>query len=164
MSVLELIYLFWGLPSGCFIYTYIYIYIAMENDPFIDELWYMRLYLFKTVMSQFANQKNNQRVLSKFMCYMLYTIYILFYIYIYIYASYVSCRWVTRWLPTKLVRPSSGVTKSLAPRCAASWRESAQNPRSSPWKKGGGPIHGGIPWVWVKIRYPNNWMVHTKLD
>ena len=42
----------------------------------------MRLYLFKTVMSQFANQKNNQRVLSKFMCYMLYTIYILFYIYI----------------------------------------------------------------------------------
>jgi hypothetical protein len=19
-------------------------------------------------------------------------------------------------------------------------------------------------WVWVKIRYPNNWMVHTKLD
>ena len=21
-----------------------------------------------------------------------------------------------------------------------------------------------IIWVWVKIRYPNNWMVNTKLD
>ena len=25
---------------------------------------------------------------------------------------------------------------------------------------------GKVPkiWVWVKIRYPNNWMVNTKLD
>ena len=22
----------------------------------------------------------------------------------------------------------------------------------------------GMKWVWVKIRYPNNWMVNTKLD
>ena len=48
--------------------------------------------------------------------------------------------------------------------------------RGSMWHPSFGVIKGGQPgvipkafmevsiWVWVKIRYPNNWMVNTKLD
>ena len=150
MSVLELIYLFLGVTLWLF-YIYIYIY-SYGKWPIYRWIMIHEALPFQNGDVPVRKPKNNQRVLSKFMCYMLYTIYILFYIYIY--ASYVSCRWVTRWLPTKLVRPSSSVTKSLAPRCAASWRESAQNPRSSPWKKGGGPIHGGSPGYGSKLGTP----------
>jgi hypothetical protein len=37
------------------------------------------------------------------------------------------------------------------------------------WKDAGNsgsidPMAGFLKWVWVKIRYPNNWMVNSKLD
>ena len=38
---------------------------------------------------------------------------------------------------------------------------------SGPWRPHGGPSISAVEvdiWVWVKIRYPNNWMVNTKLD
>ena len=67
----------------------------------------------------------------------------------------------TPWCP-ECSAPPAAVERAArtTPRCAMELAGAMPLPFPSPWH---GEI-GGFTWVWIKIRYPNNWMVNTKLD